>query len=433
MAEIDRKYTTWRRPATAGLICIGLTFGVGGVWSATAPLKSAISASGTIAAEMGLQTVQHLEGGIVGEILVKDGDKVEAGQLLFRLDGSQTQADLATIKAQMAMIRLTESRLLAEMAWKPDFEPPADINPTEDPAIANALADERGKLRSRASALASQAKVLNDRIDQVKESNRSAKEQVESAKRQLGIIDRELPGLRSLLARKLTPLSRVTAMESERENFGASRDRAAAELARGLKSVNELNNEIETLRQTLQSDIATELLTTRRLLSEGQEKLRVAADRSKRLEVRAPKSGIVQGSRFTTIGAVIRPGDPICEIAPLDVPLVIKVKFSPSDVEQMTVGLLAEVRFPSFKQKEMPYMTGKLTKLSNDSVYDEIQRVNYFAGDVTLDMGTIPPLVLEKLRAGMPADTIVVTGERTVLSYLTEPLFYRVHSSMLEE
>ncbi len=430
----DESIANWQRGARIGYGVLLLTFGLGGVWAATAPLNSAVIAPGVLAVASSRQTVQHLEGGIVREIAVRDGDLVTAGQVLFRLDPTQTEAVRATYDNQLAVARIAEARLLAErdrldtIAWPQDVAQRA-----ETPLIKSAMADELANFTQRRAALAADVDVIQQRRAQAQSQIEGAAQQTASLERQIASIDKELPDLRKLLKRGLTPISRVTTLERQREQFVGQLDAITTEAARNRIQITEFDAQIAAARESFQRLVAGELVETRKQISDLTERLKVASDQSRRIEITAPQTGIVQGLKVFTAGAVIRPGEPLLDIAPTNEALIVKVEIAPEDIEQVHPGLEADVRLTAFLQAGMPLIKGELTRLSNDRLVNEADRRPYFAGEVTVNLADLPAPVRDRMRAGMPASTVIATGARTVLEYLVGPLLFRMQSGMKEE
>jgi membrane fusion protein, type I secretion system len=320
--------TDWRKPVVKAYLVILMAFGGVGGWAAIAKLDSAAIAPGSVAAQSNKKTVQHFDGGIVREILTRDGDEVHEGQVLLRLDDS----------------------------------------------------DARSK------------------ILQLEQEARGLESDAQSSRQQVATIDQELPGLRELLKKGLVPLTRVTTLEREKYRLEAVADRALSDLAK-LKEMH-----------------------------------RVADDALRRTEIRAPRTGIVQGSKIFTIGAVIRPGDTVLEIAPLNEEMVVRIQISPMDMNVVSEGLPAEIRFPTFHSHRVPIMLGRLRSISYDKVTDPRNPQNsYFQGEVVADAGSIPAEIKTALKAGMPAEAVINTGERTPLDYMLSPLFDRLRKGMREQ
>src|SRR4051812_44841309 len=320
--------TDWRKPVIKAYLVILLAFGGIGGWAAIARIDSAAIAPGSVAAQSNKKTVQHFDGGIVREILARDGEQVEEGQVLLRLDDSDARSKIA----------------------------------------------------------------------QLQQEARGLENDAQSSRDQVATIDQELPGLRELFKKGLVPLTRVTTLERERLRLLGVADRALSDLEK------------------------------------AKQMQRVAQDVLTRTEIRAPRTGIVQGSKIFTIGAVIRPGDAVLEIAPLNEDMVIRVQISPMDMDVVAEGLPAEIRFPTFHSHRVPIMLGRLRSISYDKVTDpQDPRNSYFQGEVVADAGSIPAEIKTALKAGMPAEAIISTGERTPLDYMLSPLFDRLRKGMREK
>ncbi|AWN41731.1 HlyD family type I secretion periplasmic adaptor subunit [Methylobacterium durans] len=427
--------TDWRRPVLLAYLVILIAFGGGAGWAAFAKLESAAIASGVVMSQSNKKTVQHLEGGIVREILVRDGDQVQEGQTLLRLDDTQARASLETTRSQQAIDRIREARLLAERDQTDRIVLPDSVTSrAHEPAIARAIQDEKGNLRERAVYLRSQTDVLNAKIVQTEQEVRALRNDADSTKQQLVTIDQELSGLRQLLAKQLVPVSRVAALERERIRLQGALDRAISDAKKGEQAIDETKLTIvQTQKQFLQQ-VSSDIIDVRKSLAELAEKENVAKDILSRVEVRAPRTGIVQSMKVFTIGAVLRPGDTMLEIAPTGDQLTVGIQISPADVDSVAEGLRAEVRFPTYHSRRVPIMLGQVRSVSYDRVTDPQNPQNsYFQGEVVVDAASVPAEIKDRLKPGMPADVIVTTGEQTPLDYFLGPLFDRVAHGMREK
>lgn len=427
--------TDWRRPVLAAYLVILLAFGGGAGWATFAKLESAAIANGVVMAQSNKKTVQHLEGGIVREILVRDGDQVQEGQLLFRLDDTQSRASLETVRSQQAIDRIREARLIAERDQTGKILLPESVTSrAHEPAIARAIEDEKGNLRERAVYLRSQVDVLNAKIVQTEQEVRALRNDADSTKQQLVTIDQELGGLRQLLAKQLVPVSRVAALERERIRLQGALDRANSDAKKGEQAIDETKLTIvQTQKQFLQQ-VSADIIDVRKNLAELIEKENVAKDVLSRVEVRAPRTGIVQGLKVFTLGAVLRPGDTMLEIAPTGDQLTVGIQIGPADVDSVAEGLRAEVRFPTYHSRRVPIMLGQVRSVSYDRVTDpQNQQNSYFQGEVVVDAASVPSEIKDRLKPGMPADVIVTTGEQTPLDYFLGPLFDRISHGLREK
>ncbi|KMO36672.1 hypothetical protein VQ03_20120 [Methylobacterium tarhaniae] len=427
--------TDWRKPVLAAYGLILVAFGGGAGWATIAKLESAAIAPGVIVAQTNKKTVQHLEGGIVRDILVRDGDSVQEGQLLMRMDDTQAKASLDTLRGQLIAARIQEARLLAERDQTFAITLPDELAAQRsDPAVVRALEDQTRNMRERQVYLRSQIDVLNAKIAQTEQELRALANDGEVAKQQLVTIDRELRGLNELLAKQLVPVSRVTPLERERYRLLGVIDRAASDSKKGAQAVQETKLTIIQAQKQFLQQVSTDIIDVRKTLSDLNEKERVAQDVLTRVEVRAPRTGIVQALKVFTLGAVVRPGDPLLEIAPTGDQLTVTVQISPADIDSVSEGLQAEVRFPSYHSRRVPYMHGQLRSVSYDRLTDPQNPQNiYFQGEVTVRSAAIPTEIKDKLKPGMPAEVVITTGEQTPIDYFLGPLFDRVGHGLREK
>jgi HlyD family secretion protein len=422
----------WRRVAVAGYVLIFVTFGVVGGWAAVTKIDRAVAAPGVVAIETNRKTVQHLEGGIVREILVKEGDAVSQGTILFRLDDVQAKANYREIESQLYTFLAMEARLIAERDQKAAIAWPEELVAPDGAFDSHITADAVAEFNKRRSSLQDQVAVLNSRIEQLGDEIRGTQLQKDSAQGQIDFINKELVGLRDLYEKKLVPATRLYAMERERERLEGVIGEAIANVAKSNGTVGEYNIQIEQLREKFQEDVAKSLVEVREKLAEVREKLAVAKDVFHRLDVVAPVAGTVQNLKVFTIGQVIRQGDPLLDIVPGNERLIIEVQFSPSDIDGVYTGQTAEVRFPAFHSRMIPLILGRLESVSRDRLMDDTSKQPYYRGIVVLDDTQIPEELRPRVRAGMPAEVIVASGARTVLSYIVSPLSQTMRKGFID-
>lgn len=427
------KSSDWRRPAAVGYFVVFLTFGVVGGWTAYAKLDSAIMAQGVVAVETNRKTVQHLEGGIVSQILVREGQRVHEGDILFVLDDTQALANADTIRNQLGALRATEARLLSERAGDNTIKFPEDLVESDRPVIKQAIADQQKQFVERRDSLLGQVAILESRIQQYRTEIEGLDQEKTATENQLSFINDELVGLRQLLERSLVQKSRVFAVERERSRLEGVIGRSIADASKAENSISEANLQIKQLRQKTLEDVNSSLLDARQKISDLNEKSRVAADILRRVNIRSPRTGEVQNLRVTTIGGVIRAGEPLLDIVPENEPLIIQAQVSPNDVESVRPGMAANIRFSSFHTKVLPEIFGKITSVSKDRLTDEQSKQPYFLARITVEDSEIPKEIRGDLTAGMPADVMVPTGDRTVASYLVRPLENRFRKALREQ
>ncbi|WP_336485518.1 HlyD family type I secretion periplasmic adaptor subunit [Methylobacterium nigriterrae] len=427
------RLTTWKHHAIAGYALIFSTFGVMGAWAAVARLDRAVVSPGTITVENSRKVVQHYEGGMVREILVKEGQTVQQGETLLRLDPVQSRASVDLFRGQLDATLVLEARLMAERDGARAPELPQEIVARRDePFVARVISDQTNQFKERQASLKGQIELLEARVTQLNTEIKGLAVEKASVEEQVGFINQELTGLRSLREKNLIPLSRLLVMERERTRLEGVIGRSMADAAKAQNGIGEAGLQITQIKQKFQEDVAGQLLEARQKISELREKLSVAQDVLKRLEVKAPRSGVVQALKVYTVGQVIRSGEPLMEIVPTDDKLVVHVQFAPNDLETVHAGMPAEIKFPTFHSRRIPTILGNLETVSRDRLIDETTRQPYFLGIVEISKLQIPDMMKDRLVAGMPAEVVITTGERTALSYIVSPFFEAMGRSFNE-
>lgn len=425
----------WRALAREGWIVIALIFGLGGLWSVVARLDSGAVATGVVEVESSRKTIQHLEGGIVREIALHDGDLVEKGQVLLRLDDTQARASVDVLRKQLAAALVEEARLVAERDNAAEVWFPEEVTrERDDPTVARAIADQIAQFRDRRANLDGQVGILQARLAQANEEIAGTEREKEANEEQVKTIQEELSGLRMLLAKNLVQVSRVLALDREQSRLKGAIGRAAADIAKAEQVKGETRLQISQIRQQFLEGVSKDLPTTRKGIAEIRERLRAQEDVLRRTTIVAPQTGVVQALKVFTVGGVVRPGEPVMDIAPVSEELVVRAQISPMDVDSVRVGDTAEVRFPSFATRRPPLFFGKLKRLSHDRVIDDTSqnRQPYFAAEIAIDFDRIPEEFRSKIQSGMTAEVVVTTGERTALQFLLSPLLERLGMGMKE-
>jgi len=420
--------TVPRRPPTRfatvfGLAALALFLGGFGAWSALAPLSEAAAGPGVIKVEGNRRTVQHLEGGIVRELLVRDGDRVRAGDVLMRLDDVQAGAQLQALEAQRLFLLAQDARLTAELENAPAIAWPEEILLRRaDVRVADAMAGQTALFVARRTAFDSTQQVLATRIDQLRAANESARSQLASQERQMSLIQEEMRGVAELLRLGLERRPRLLALQRAEASLVGNRDDIVGQIQRNEASIAENRAQMKAQEDARQSDLNKERREVRDRLAEVEERWRQARDVAARREIVAPVSGTVINQRFFTVGGVVRPGDPVLDIVPNDDRLIAEVQISPTDIDVVYPGLLAEVRLPAFKQRLVPYLHGKVTFVSADAIFDERTRTSHYRAHVAIDDDQLARLKGVELTPGMPVEVMVLVGERTFWQYVTQPL-----------
>jgi HlyD family type I secretion membrane fusion protein len=422
----------WKVPAIAGYVVITSTFVILGGWSAFARLDSAITAQGVVSAETNRKTVQHLEGGIIREIDVREGQHVEAGQVLFRLDRTQPRAGYELQRNQLDSSLAQEARLTAERDGKDEISFPQELlDRKDDPNVKQAMADQIAQFRERGGSLKGQTQILQAKIEQYDSEIEGLKQERSGTANQLKFVNEELVDVHYLFERQLTQKSRLMALEREKSRLEGLIGRSTADESKAHNGIGEARLQMRQLQQKFQEDVGTSMLETRQKVNDLREKARVAQDVLARIDIVSPSSGVVQNLRVFTTGGVVKAGEPLVDVVPERDALIIQAHVQTQDTENLQPGMPAEVRFSSFHTRILPIIMGRVESISRDRMTDEQTKQPYFLAQVVAD--DIPPLVKERLSAGMPADIIFPTGERTVLDYLVRPLKDRLRGVMREK
>ncbi len=412
-----------RLPLLIGMGAILLFAGVFGVWGSVAPLASAAIAPGAIKAEGSRRTVQHLEGGIVREIMVRDGDKVVAGQVLARLDDVASLAQHATLKSQRITVLAQQARLAAEFSGARDIVWPDEIlREKQDQRVADSMAVQTALFISRRTALDSQVQVLSERIEQLNASIASARSQIKSQDEQIELMRREIAIVADMVRLGHERMSRLLGLQRQESALVGNRGDLQSQLVRNEASIAENRAQMKSLRDQRANEIANELTEVRQKLIEVQEKEKQAADVSVRREIVAPVGGSVMNSRIFTVGGVVKPGDAVLDIVPAEDRLIAEVQVAPGDIDVVHAGLQAEVRLPAFKQRLVPFLDGKVVFVSADAVLDERSQKSFYRAHIVIDATQLARLNNVQLTPGMPVEALILVGERTFLEYLIQPL-----------
>jgi HlyD family secretion protein len=429
-----RSPSEWRPIAIAGYTVIAMTFGVAGVWAAVAKLDKAVIATGFVETETNRKTVQHLEGGIVRDILVKEGERVAEGQVLFRLEQVQAEANNELLSNQLDSARALEARLLAERDGAREISWPVELKDRlSEPTLSHILDDQIHQFDERRASLGGQIDILQSRIVQLQTEINGITIEKTATEKQTDYINKELVGLRDLAGKNLVPVTRVYAMERERTRLEGDVGRGVADIAKAQSSIAEMNIQIKQLSQKFQEEVASSLLDARQKIADLHERSSISQDVLNRLAITAPRAGTVQNSKVFTIGQVLRGGEALLDIVPDNDALVVNAEFSTTDIDNVFAGMTTEIRFPAFHSRTIPVMLGKIETISHDRLLNESTHQYYYLGVVSLNRADIPEEYRSRVRAGMPAEIIVSSGERTVLNYLVGPLSSSLRKTFREQ
>ncbi|MCB5176727.1 HlyD family type I secretion periplasmic adaptor subunit [Microvirga lenta] len=405
--------------ALIGVFVIGF-----GVWATQAPLESAAIAGGAIEAESSRKTIQHLEGGIIGRILVKDGDEVTAGQPLIRLDDTKARATLQVLQGQLWDAQAREARLLAERDGHQALEYPEGLAraAADNPAVTEVLSGQQKIFETRRRLQESRIDVIRQRKGQTLREIEGLRFQEGAATKRARIIKEELAAIAPLVAKGLQTRPRLLQLEREQAEIDGRRGDTLAQISRAEQAVGEAEAQILKLQSDWHSEIALALRDTQSQIFQLLERIQAATDVLARTEVRAPEAGTVTNLRIHTPGGVIAAGEPLMDLVPQQDRLIVQAQVKPDDIDLVRPGLTARVRLLAYKQRRVPPVEGVLTYVSADRLVDKETEQVYYTARIQLDEAALHQLPEVEIMPGMPVEVLIKTGEFTVAHYMLRPV-----------
>ncbi len=417
--------TRWsvRTPLILGMLVLLVLVGGLGSWSVLSRITGAVITQGRIEVEQNRQVIQHPDGGVVAEILVKEGDTVAAGDVLIRLDSETLSGDLAVVEGQLFEVLARRARFEAERDSSPQIIFPARLTESTNP-VAKELMDGQMRLfEARIETEGQQREQLERRRDQIGNQIDGIRAQQVALEMQLGLLSEELESQQSLLDRGLAQAARVLALRREAANLAGQAGELAAAAAEAEGRITELDIEILGLVTTRREEAISRLRDLQFNEIEQSERRRSLQAQLDRLEIRATVDGVVYGLQVFAARSVIRSADPVMFIIPQDRPLIITVQVQPNDIDQVFVGQGGIVRFSAFDQRRTPELLGIVTQVSADSFTDQNTSLSYYRAQIVLNEGEkdrLPEAMV--LIPGMPVEGFLATQERSPMDYLIKPL-----------
>ena len=423
--------TSMEGPKRFGLTLLFLVFGVFGFWSALAPLDGAAFAPGTVTVKSYKKVVQHLEGGIVDDILVRDGDLVTAGQTLLILDDTQPKASLEIISSQYLALRMREARLEAERDGLELISFPSELMLSYADAQQEIAAQEE-IFKARKATNDGRIEILEQRVDQLESQVLGMEAQLETKELLALSFSEELADTRSLLSQGF---SEKTLLRQAERNFASYSGEAAelvANIAAARVQIGETKLQILQQRSEFQNEVVAELSEVQNILKDTIERRTALQDVVSRTSIVAPDNGIVNGMQVHTIGGVIGPGETIAEIVPKSDGYIVEASVSPIDIDRVSEGQEARIRFSTFGSRA-PTIFGTLITLSADALPNSATGTPYYLARVEVNPNNMEELGELALLPGMPAEIYINTGSRTLLQYLFKPFSNAVSRSFNED
>lgn len=422
--EPANKWTARRHLLVGGFTVFFLIGGLG-TWSVLANIAGAIVAPGMIEVESNRQAIQHADGGVVGEILVDDGDRVEAGEVLLRLDGTFEQSELAVVEGQLLEILARRGRLEAERDGAEAISFPFELDEIDPVTPVDLTALKAGQERlfqARLETLSKETEQLRERQTQIGNQIEGAEAQLVALEKQLDLISQELADQQSLLDRGLAQATRVLSLQREEARLLGEVGGLKAAIAESRGRIAETEIQIVQLTASLREEAITTLRDLQYNEIELKERRLAALETLSRLAVTSPVDGIIYGKAVHAIRSVVRPAEPLMYVVPEDSPLVISSRIEPIHIDQVRVGQEAKLVFSAFDMRTTPELDGVVTKVSADAFTDETTGASYFVAEVLPKDGELQKLGDRELLPGMPVESFIRTSDRSPLTYLTKPM-----------
>jgi HlyD family secretion protein len=429
----NRSQRAIRRHLLIGTVVALILAGAIGGWARNTEIASAAIGMGMVVVESNVKKVQHPTGGIVKELNVREDDHVTAGEVVLRLDDTQTKANLAIVTKTLDALYARQARLEAEKDGADAIVFPDELlSRRSDPLVVHVIDGESKLFSLRLQARDGQKAQLRERIAQLREEVGGLNEQIEAKGQEITLIQGELKGLLELWEKQLIPVTRVNALKREAARLEGERGQLIASKASAAGRVAEIELQIIQIDEDIRSKAAEELSEVRSKISELSERQVAAEDELKHVDIRAPQTGRVLQLAVHTVGGVIRAGDVIMLIVPEDDTLSIEARVSPTDIDQLQPGQIAALRFSAFNQRTTPELNGTISWISADLTQDERTGAAYYKVRIRVPDEELARLKGLKLVPGMPVEAFIQTGSRTVLSYLLKPLVDQVSRTFRE-
>jgi HlyD family secretion protein len=421
-----------RHLLVATLVAGALVASIAG-WGSTAELAGAVIAKGVIVVESDVKKVQHPTGGIVGELRVRNDQHVNAGDILVRLDETQTRASLAVFTKSLDELNARQARLEAEKDGAESIEfPPELLSREADPEVGHILQGERKLFSLRAEERNGEKARLRERVEQIKEQISGLTEQAEAKNQEIDLIQEELKGVLDLWKEKLIPFTRVTSLERDAARLSGERGQLIAAKAEAGDRIAEVELQIIQVDQDVRSKVAEELSDVRAKIAELSERKIAAEDQLRHTDIRAPQTGRVHELAVHTVGGVISPGDTIMLIVPENDVLRIEAKISPNDIDELYPNQPTLLRFSAFNLRTTPELHGTINWIAADQTEDQRTGISYYTVRIAVSNEEIARLHGLKVIPGMPVEVFIQTKSRTMLSYLLKPLMDQVTRTFRE-
>ena len=417
-----------RRNLILGVGAVAILFALIFGWGTLTEISGAVIAPGKLVADSNVKKVQHPTGGVVGDLRVKDGDRVKKGDVVVRLDETQARANLAIVTKALDEMESRQARLEAERDGAASVTfPPALVARKNEPEVAQAMTSEQRLFELRRAAREGQKAQLLEQVDQLRQQIAGNEEQAAAKTKEIDWNQQELGGVRSLWKDKLVPFSRVTTLERDSARLHGERGALTASIAQARGRISEIQLKILQIDEDLRTEVGKELAEIRGKRSELVERRVAQEDQLRRIDLVAPQDGTIFQRSVHTVGGVIQAGEVVMLVVPDSDELIIEARVAPQDVDQVHVGQPAVVQFAAFNRRTTPELNGEVIGLGADITQDERRNETYYAVRIRIPTAEMARLDGLQPMAGMPVEVFIQTAPRTVLSYLTKPLLEQFH------
>ncbi len=422
------------RPARLGLWVLGIGFGGFLLWAGLAPLEEGVPTQGMVTIATKRKIIQHLTGGLVRKIYVKEGQFVKKGEPLIALDDSLVRANYEAVRQRYLTLRAMEGRLLAEQSGqsKITFHPDL-LQEQNDPQVKQILSNQEQLFQARRQALASDMQADHEAVQGLQASLQGLDGALSSRKSQLQYIQEELKGIRDLVKEGYAPRNKQLDLERMAAEATGAIAETESNILRTNRQIAETRARAAQRVQEYRKEVEGTLADVRREVQSDQQRTKAAKDELDRMVIRAPEDGQVVGLVEQTVGGVIGPGQKLMDIVPQDEPLILEARVPPQMIDRIHKGLIADVRFSAFANSPALVVQGKVTSISSDVITDPRTGIPFYLGQIAITPEGVKQLGNHEMQAGMPAQVVFRTGERTVLTYLLHPFLQRLAASMKEE
>ena len=410
---------------------IFVVFVLFGGWSAFAPIDSAALASGVVKVKSNRKTIQHLEGGIVSDLRVRDGDHVEVGDVLLVMDQTQARAELGILNGQLINAQAIAARLTAERDDKEKVIYPFSV--TDDPRVSQLIAGENQQFQARRLSLQGEVILLEQRVEQLSNQKEGLKALITSKERLVRSYEEEIRDNKALLSQGFVSKQRLRDVQRSRDGLKGEISEHQSSINGVLVQMNESRLQILQLNKNFQTEVINQLSEVQAQVFDLKERTGAISDRVKRTDVLAPSAGMVIDLKVHTVGGVIGPGTPILDIVPEGEELIVEAEVATVDIDRVSIGMAADIRFSAFKSGTTPVIDGEVIALSADSLVNENTGLPYYLARLKVTAQGYDKLGTLKLLPGMPAEVLINTGSRTLVEYLLQPATDAFARSMIEE